>query len=133
MDEILQSTSDVLFPAEMGEKRVEIASRGTEGDTALHVMVWRDDVLGVIALIEAGAEIDAIGDMGQTPLHVAVMKQNEHIAEVLLNLGANPDVRSEFGDTAGELAISQGGPMKRLFSGAVHQTAARERVTKRGA
>lgn len=115
LDEILQSTSDVLFPAELGNARVDIGSRDVEGDSPLHVMVWRDDPDGVMILVDAGAEVDAIGDMGQTPLHVAVMKQNEEIAGLLLNAGANPGIRSEFGHTPRELAYTKGGSLRKLF------------------
>jgi hypothetical protein len=44
-DEVLQSTSDVLFPAELGEKPVAIDSHNTDGDTPLHGVAWRDDLV----------------------------------------------------------------------------------------
>ena len=113
--EILQSTSDVLFPAEMGRRIVEIDSRDPCGDTPLHVMAWRGDRHAVRLLLESSAPIDAIGDMGQTPLHVAVMRNDEAVAEILLSAGANPDVRSEFGDTPRELAQRMSEGMRRLF------------------
>ena len=115
-DEMLQSTSDTLFPAEMGKRVVTLASKDADGDTPLHVMIWRGDHVGVRAFIDAGAELDAVGDMGQTPLHVAVMKEDEVVAELLLRAGANPDVRSEFGDTPRELAGKKGGTVKELFA-----------------
>jgi uncharacterized protein len=115
LDEILRSTSDVLFPGEMGQRVVEVNSHDVDGDTPLHVMTWRGDCYAVRLLIEAGAAIDAIGDMGQTPLHVAVMREDESIAELLLRAGASPDVRSDFGDTPRELAEKQDGSMLRLF------------------
>src|SRR5687768_3672532 len=43
---VLQSTSDCLFPADLGERPVDIDSRGGDGDTPLHVLLWRDDVDG---------------------------------------------------------------------------------------
>jgi uncharacterized protein len=70
LEEVLMSTSDVLFPAELGERRVEVSSRDVDGDTPLHVMAWRDDVVGAEILLAAGADVDAVGDMGTTPLHV---------------------------------------------------------------
>lgn len=121
LNEILQSASDVLFPDELGARIVEIGSRGTDGDTPLHVMAWRRDCRAIEVLIEAGAELDAIGDMGQTPLHVAVMQGDECSAELLLRAGASPDIRSEFGDTPRELAYSRGEAMERLFNCAAHR------------
>lgn len=115
MAEILQSTSDVLFPAEMGRRIVEIDSRDSCGDTPLHVMAWRGDRHAVQVLLESGAPIDASGDMGQTPLHVAVMRNDEAVAGILLRAGANPDVRSEFGDTPRELAQRMDEGLRRLF------------------
>jgi uncharacterized protein len=116
LSEILQSTSDVLFPEQMGKAAVELDSKDVDGDTPLHVMVWRGDRDAVEVLIAAGARIDAVGDMGQTPLHVAVMRADEHISELLLRAGASPNIRSEFGDTPGELAESKGGTMQKLFT-----------------
>lgn len=115
LDEVLRSTSDVLFPDQGGRQPVGIGSRGLEGDTPLHVMTWRQDRDAVQLLLEAGAEVDAVGDMDQTPLHVATMQQDEAIAELLLRAGADPGIRSEFGDTPRELADRQGGGMLALF------------------
>src|SRR5262249_27325601 len=115
LQQMLQSTSDSMFPAEMGERVVTLDSRDSAGDTPLHLMIWPDDRLAVRGLLEAGAQIDAIGDMSQTPLHVAVMRGNEFLAELLLAAGADPDIRSEFGDTPKELAQTRGDGMKRIF------------------
>jgi uncharacterized protein len=84
LDEMLQSTSDVLFPEEMGKRVVTLVSKDADGDTPLHVMTWRGDRVAVRAFIDAGANIDAVGDMGQTPLHVAVMREDEFLTELLL-------------------------------------------------
>ena len=53
--EILASCSDTLFPAEMGKAVVKIDSQDCDGDTPLHVMLWRDDTYGAKCLIDAGA------------------------------------------------------------------------------
>ena len=115
--EILQSTSDTLFPAELGEKEVFIESHDCDGDTPLHVMLWREDQAAVAALIEAGANVNAVGDMGTTPLHIAVMKRLPESIELLLMAGANPDIRSEFGKTAREEGVAVGGAIAKLFRG----------------
>lgn len=98
---ILQSTSDVLFPAEMGKREVEIHSRDADGDTPLHVLVRRGDADGVRVLIEHGADVNAVGDMGETPLHVARHMGYREIMRQLVKAGADATIRSEFGEKAG--------------------------------
>jgi len=115
LDEILASCSDTLFPAEMGEARVTIESRDVEGDTPLHVMLWRDNTYGALLLIEAGADINAVGDMSETPLHVAVSKCNLVAVEALLKAGARTTDKSEFGKTPAEMAAETGGDMQKRF------------------
>jgi ankyrin repeat protein len=102
--EILQSTSDVLFPQDLGNRAVSIDSCASDGDTPLHVMVWRSDVEGVEILLAAGANANAIGDMSETPLHVACRQHNAAIARLLLAAGARDDIRGEFGSTPREMA-----------------------------
>ena len=117
LDEVLLSISDVLFPADLGEKPLTIDSRNASGDTPLHVMAWRDDLEGVQILISAGADVNAVGDMGETPLHVAVTKKNLAIVEALLRAGARDDIRSEFEflSTPLEMAMDAGGAIAELF------------------
>src|SRR6188508_1098629 len=108
LDENLQSTSDVLFPAEIGVKRVSVGIVGTDGDTPLHVIAWRNDIEGARLLVAAGADVNAVGDMGETPLHMAIKQGNAQFVALLLQAGANPDIRSEFGKTAREEAAAVG-------------------------
>lgn len=115
LNEILASTSDVLFPAELGAKRVAIDSTDCDGDTPLHVMVRRTDRYAVNLLIKAGANVDAIGDMGETPLHVAVSMENIEIIEALLKAEAKTNIRSEFNETSAERAAKKGGEIDKLF------------------
>jgi len=116
LQQVLASVSDVLFPAEIGEAPFRLDSRSADGDTALHVMMWRQDYEGARLLIEAGADVDAVGDMGETPLHVAVMQQDPKMISLLLDHGARDDVISEFGATAGQAAESRGGPVWEAFA-----------------
>jgi ankyrin repeat protein len=115
VEEILQSTSDALFPADLGNRRVAIDSRGCDGDTPLHVLLWRKDTDGTKLLIAAGADTNAVGDMGETPLHVAVSQELLDVIEALLSAGASPDIRSEFGDTPRERAAARGGVAAELL------------------
>jgi ankyrin repeat protein len=132
LEEMLQSTSDVLFPEDMGERVVELNSKDVCGDTPLHVMTWRRDRAAVHAFVEAGAEIDAIGDMGTTPLYVAVTREDGFLVELFLKAGANPNVRSEFGDTPLELARKKGRTLMSLFEAAAQQRAAADVRNARG-
>ena len=40
LQEVLQSASDRLFPAEMGKAKVCLDSTDRDGDNALHVFIW---------------------------------------------------------------------------------------------
>src|SRR5262245_1365693 len=100
LDDVLASVSDALFPAELGEMPVAINCRGYDDDTPLHVLAWRNDVMGAELLVAAGADVNAIGDMGETPLHVAIGMKSAEMTELLLKAGADPDIRSEFGTTS---------------------------------
>lgn len=115
LEDILASTSDALFPEELGEQAVAIDSTDCDGDTPLHVMVWRKDRYAVDLLIEAGANVDAVGDMSETPLHVAVAQEDLPIIEALLKAGAKADIRSEFNETAADRAEKKGGKIANLF------------------
>ena len=115
VDEILQSTSDSLFPAELGGRRVTLESRDSDGDTPLHVLLWRKDFGGAKDLIEAGANPNAVGDMGETPLHLAIRQEVLDIIDSLLAAGANPDIVSEFGESPRTMATAKKGAIARLL------------------
>ncbi|MCF8130830.1 MAG: ankyrin repeat domain-containing protein [Deltaproteobacteria bacterium] len=108
LEEVLQSSSERLFPAEMGEKKVYLDSKGSDGDTALHVFIWSNETEKAIFLIENGADINAIGDMGETPLHAALHRKNMAVIKALLNAHARTDISSEFGKTARDMALEKG-------------------------
>lgn len=114
LEEILQSVSVTLFPAEMGAERVHVCSRDVDGDTPLHVMAMRGDRYACQILIDAGADLDAVGDMGLTPLHMAIAYDHIEILDLLLRAGARTDIISEFGETPFQKAISKGGEIARL-------------------
>ena len=108
IEQVLQSTSESLFPAELGKAKVKIDSSDCDGDTPLHVLIWCGDTEAAILLIASGAPIDAIGDMGEIPLHVAISKNNTRIISALIEAGAKTDIVSEFGETAVQKAAKHG-------------------------
>jgi len=108
LSEVLQSTSDCLFPAEIGEAKVYIDSTGCDGDTPLHVLIWRGDTAGALLLIENGAPIDAVGDMGETPLHAAISRKDIKVIDSLVKSGARMDIVSELGKTVLDRASDEG-------------------------
>ncbi len=108
LEEVLQSASDRLFPAEPGEAKVHLDSRSCDGDTPLHVFIWAGETENALFLIENGIDIDAAGDMGETALHAALHKKNRAVLQALVDAGARTDIVSEFGKTATDLAEEQG-------------------------
>ena len=117
VEQILKSISDVMFPADMGERIVEVNSVGYDGDTPLHVLAWRKDTVGIKALIGAGAEVNVLGEMDETPLHIAVSNESSEIIGLLLSAGADVNIRCEFGDTPLERARKKGKKIVNLFAG----------------
>ena len=112
--EVLQSTSDALFPAELGKRTITIDSCDCEGDTPLHVIVRRKNQPAVEQLLSAGANPNARGDMGETPLHIAIRGGSIEIVAALVRHGARAGIRTEFGETALDMAIKHGGEIARL-------------------
>ena len=108
LQEVLQIASDRLFPAEIGEARVNLDSRSCDGDTPLHVFIWGNETENELFLIENGIDINAVGDMGETALHVALHQNNETVIKALLNANAQTDIVSEFGKTAMDIAKEKG-------------------------
>ena len=108
LEEMLQTASDRLFPAEIGEAKVNINSRSCDGDTALHVFIWGKETEKALFLIENGIDINAIGDMRETALHVALHQNNKRVIKALLNVNAQTNIVSEFGKTAIDLAKEKG-------------------------
>ena len=115
LEEILASCSDTLFPEEMGKAVVTPNSRCVDGDTPLHVLLWRGNNYAIELLLEAGADVNAIGDMSETPLHIALQKNNLDAVRMLLKAGADKTLRSEFGQTPADIANELGGEFAKIF------------------
>lgn len=97
LNEMLQSTSDCLFPEHLGKQTVEISSADVDGDTPLHALLWRKDTNGALLLIQHGADVNAVGDMVEIPLHVAIRQENLVAINAMLAVGAQTNIVSEFG------------------------------------
>ncbi len=108
LEEVLQSTSDSIYPEKLGEAEVRLDSADVDGDTPLHVLIWRGDTEGALLLLKNGAPVNAVGDMGETPLHVAISKKSTKLIEALLKAGAKTDIVSEFGETPVQKAGREG-------------------------
>lgn len=107
LDQLLRDIADVLFPAEEVPPRVTLGSAGYDGDSPLHVYLWRNDPYAVKTLVEHGANVNAIGEMGETPLHVAAREASADTLALLLTAGAREDIVSEFGETPLQIAQLQ--------------------------
>jgi ankyrin repeat protein len=112
--QLLQSTADTLFPG-LGNAVVTLASRAEDGDTPLHVLLWRKDVDGARALVAAGIDVNAAGDLQDTALHVAIRLKLADAVAMLLAAGANPDASNLFGDTPRAAAYKHGGAVADCF------------------
>jgi hypothetical protein len=105
LDQYLQSLSDILFPQRAGEPGpVTIHSRGSDGDTPLHIASFAGNRHAVALLLEAGADVNAKGDLSTSPLYCAVSAQQAQVVELLLRYGADPDAENELGYTPRTLA-----------------------------
>ena len=96
---------------------VGVNTRGSAGDTPLHVMAWGNDTADAQILLSSGADPNSIGDMGETPLHVAVRKENLPLIILLIKAGADPNIVSEFGETPVDMAVNIGGPVAEAIAG----------------
>ncbi|XP_058124263.1 85/88 kDa calcium-independent phospholipase A2 isoform X1 [Anopheles ziemanni] len=69
------------------------------GQTPLHVMVARDRLECVVALLAHEAEIDVVDNSGNTPLHIAVEKKLIPIVQCLVVFGADLNKPNKDGKT----------------------------------
>jgi len=81
------------------EKKVDVNTRASDGATALHWAVNRDDLKMVDMLLAAGAKVDVTNDFGTTPLSLACENGSAAMTEKLLKAGAKPNVANPGGET----------------------------------
>ncbi len=84
---LLQKTADVNIPE-------------TDGTTALHWAVQRDELTTADLLIRAGANVGAANRYGVTPLSLACTNGSAAMIEMLLKAGADPKTVLPEGETA---------------------------------
>ncbi len=94
----LQKASEVMEPF-FGETIIDVYTKATDGDTALHKFAWRGDRYAVELLLDEGAHIDEPGDLSLTPLYGAVTQGHTEVVKLLLERGANPDANNELSCT----------------------------------
>jgi uncharacterized protein len=88
----------------LGESTIGVWSRGSFGDTPLHVAAIRGDTRMIALLLDAGAEIDARGEHGHTPLNEAVGQGHVEAVRLLLSRGADASIPNDWGETPKESA-----------------------------
>jgi ankyrin repeat protein len=92
---MVTSVGTASAQAPVDAKRVE-----TDGTTALHQAVERNDAAAVDRMIRAGADVKAANRYGVTPLSLACVNGNAAIIEMLLKAGADANAALPGGETA---------------------------------
>lgn len=88
----------------------DVNTRQSDGSTALHLAVLRDQQEAVTALLNAGADPVLLNRNGISPLFLAVQNGNAEIVSSLLKAGADPNTLSETGETILMTAAYTGKP-----------------------
>jgi ankyrin repeat protein len=82
------------------QQKVNVNTPESDGTTALHWAVQRDDADLVDRLIKAGANVNAKNDYGSTPMSEAAINGNVAILDRLLKTGADVESPNADGQTA---------------------------------
>lgn len=91
------SSREVLL--ELVERGCDINAVNFEEKTALHVMVERNRLECVVALLSHEAEIDLRDKEGKTPLHLAIQKKLVPIVQCLVVFGCDINMQNRDGQT----------------------------------
>jgi uncharacterized protein len=79
--------------------RLNVNAPQTDGTTALHWAVRKDDLATADALIKAGADVKGANRYGITALSIAAMNGNAAMIAKLLDAGADPNAANQGGET----------------------------------
>jgi len=91
---------DIGRVSELLDHDADINTRDKNGDTALILALWEEQIDVVRLLIERGADTNIRGsDHDYTALMIAIQYKNIDIIRLLLDRGANPNISSVYGDT----------------------------------
>jgi ankyrin repeat protein len=91
-------------------QKADVNAAQTDGATAMHWAVYRDDFEAVELLVRAGAVVDSKNREGVTPLHMASLFGNAGIIRRLLEAKADAKQRGPAGETMLMLAARNGNP-----------------------
>lgn len=81
------------------EKRVNVNTRDTSGETPLHRAVERGMPRLTQLLVQSGARVRARSAHGETPMHLAALHSDPILVELLLAAGADPNARNDAGES----------------------------------
>ena len=76
------------------EKNCDIDALNFNGRTALHIMVKRQRLECVVALLSHMANVNITDDEGNTPLHIAVAEATPAIVQTLIGFGADLNAKN---------------------------------------
>lgn len=89
------------------DRNCNINAVNFEKCTALHIMVLRNRLQCVIALLSRQADMDLGDHEGNTPLHLAVIKGNVSTIQCLIIFGANLDLLNNAGKSPRHLITKE--------------------------
>jgi ankyrin repeat protein len=92
------------------QQKADVNAAQSDGATALHWAVYRDDLETVDLLVRTGANVKAANRTGATPLYVASLNGNAAIIDRLIKAGADANERGPNGETPLMLAAHNGDP-----------------------
>jgi ankyrin repeat protein len=93
-------SGDTAAAAALLKQHADVNVPESDGTTALHWAVYRNDADLVQQLIKAGAKVNAANQYGATPMSEAAVAGNVAVIEKLLKGGADPESPNVDGQTA---------------------------------
>ena len=70
-----------------------------DGNTPLHIAIFRNKIEVILALIKAGAFVNAVNKEGDTPLHRTIASNNHELVRLLVKSGADLTKENKKGET----------------------------------